>query len=192
MNATLTKLAVQELLKGGVVLHPTETCYGLAVDIFNKEAVCKLYKLKKMPFDKPVSILLRDHEEAELYGYFNEKARYLARKYWPGPLTIIVARRDLLPKWINYGLDSIGIRVSSNKKTRILVESFGGPLTTTSANLHGLPCAHKVQDVLDQGLMPDFIIDSGQIGSTLPSTIVKIEGEDVQIIRKGPIKLNEF
>jgi len=186
---TKVQTAVQDLLRGGVVLHPTETCYGLAVDIFNKGAVTKLYRLKGMSLDKPVSILVRDLEEAQEYGKFNEKAIFLAMEHWPGPLTIIVPRTDLVPKWINFGVDSIGIRVSSNKKARELVEAFGGPLTTTSANKHGEPQAYTVQTVLDQGLIPDYILDSGQIGPTPPSTIVKVEGEGIEVIRKGPIEL---
>jgi L-threonylcarbamoyladenylate synthase len=185
---TKTQTAVQELLQGGVILHPTETCYGLAVDIFNKAAVTKLYNLKDMAFDKPVSILVRDLQEAEAYGVFNEKARDLAVKYWPGPLTLIVPRKAVVPKWVNFGMDSIGIRISSNKKAKELIEGFGGPLTTTSANIHTQPQAYTVQDVLDQGLVPDFIIDSGKIGPTLPSTILKVDGEEVVLIRQGPIQ----
>jgi L-threonylcarbamoyladenylate synthase len=185
---TNIQTAVVELLNGGVVAHPTETCYGLAVDIFNREAVNKLYRLKKMPFTKPVSILVRDLKEAEQYGVFNDKARELAEKYWPGPFTIIVPRTELLPKWINFEMDSVGIRISSNKKARDLVEGFGGPLTTSSANVHGHYQAYTVKNILDQGIVPDFILDSGQVGPTLPSTIVKVEGEEVSLIRQGPIQ----
>lgn len=171
-----------------MVAHPTETCYGFAVDIFNKKAVLALYHLKQMELDKPVSILVRDLQEAEAYGVFNEKARALAQKYWPGPLTIIVPRTALLPEWINPGVDCVGIRVSSNKKARQLVEAFGGALTTTSANKHGEPQAYTVQEILDQGLVPDAIIDSGRIGSVAPSTILKVVGDEVELIRQGPIE----
>lgn len=181
--------AVKTLHAGGVVLHPTETCYGLAVDIFQKKAVDKLYSLKKMPLDKPVSLLVRDLDEAQRYGEFSSLALQLALKHWPGPLTIIVPRTAAVPQWINYGMDSIGFRVSSNKKARELVEAFGGPLTTTSANLSTLPQAYSVQDALEQGLQPDFVIDSGKIGPVDPSTIVKVEGEEITIIRQGPIAL---
>jgi len=186
---TQVQTAVQELLNGGVVAHPTETCYGLAVDIFNKSAVRKLYALKKMALEKPVSILIRDLDEAEQYGIFNDKARELAEKHWPGPLTIIVPRTAALPAWINYGIDSIGMRVSSNKKARELVEAFGGPLTTTSANIHGQPQAYTIREMIDQKLVPDFVLDSGKIGPVDPSTIVKVVGEDVELIRQGPIYL---
>lgn len=185
----MVKEAIKELHLGHVVAHPTETCYGLAVDIFQKSAVQRLYNLKEMPFDKPVSVLVRDLEEAERYGEFSEKAKELARRYWPGPLTIIVPRKSTLPVWINPGMESVGFRVSPSKKARLLVEGFGGPLTTTSANKSGLEQAYKVQDFLDQGLLPDFVLDGGQLGKNPPSTIVKVDGAEVTLVRQGSLGL---
>lgn len=181
--------AVKILHEGGVVAHATETCYGLAADIFQKKSLDRLYALKKMPLDKPVSVLVRDLEEAQRYGEFSGEALKLALKYWPGPLTIIVPRTAALPSLVNYGHPTVGFRVSSNKKTRQLLEAFGGPLTTTSANVHTEPQAYSVQEMLDQGLVPDFVLDSGRIGENPPSTIVEVIGEGVKIIRQGEIKL---
>ena len=189
MNEELFK-AVKALHAGEVVAHPTETCYGLAADIFSRLAIQHLYRLKGMPLEKPVSILVRDLEEAKSYGVFSEKAEELAKAYWPGPLTIVVPRRGLLPLWVNFGHDMVGFRVSSNKKACQLVEAFGGPLTTTSANRSGLPQAYKVDDFLDQGLVPECILNGGQIGKVLPSTIVKVVGEGVEVIREGSVKID--
>ncbi|MFA6024207.1 MAG: L-threonylcarbamoyladenylate synthase [Candidatus Gracilibacteria bacterium] len=181
--------AVKALHQGLVVAHATETCYGLAADIFQKVALEKLYSLKKMPRDKPVSVLVRDLEEAERYGEFSAVAIELALKYWPGPLTIIVPRKVALPKLVNFGQSTVGFRVSSNKKTRQLLEAFGGPLTTTSANIHGQPQAYSVQEMLDQGLVPDFVLDSGRIGENPPSTIVEVMGDEVRVVRQGGLKI---
>lgn len=188
MNEDLMN-AVKTLHAGGVVAHATETCYGLAADIFQKKSLERLYALKKMPLDKPVSILVRDLEEAQRYGTFSGEALKLALKYWPGPLTIIVPRTAALPKLINYGYSTVGFRVSSNKKTRQLLDAFGGPLTTTSANVHTEPQAYSVQEMLDQGLVPDFVLDSGRIGENPPSTIVEVIGEEVRVVRQGSVKL---
>lgn len=181
--------AVKTLHAGGVVAHATETCYGLAADIFQKKALERLYSLKKMPLDKPVSVLVRDLDEAQRYGEFSSTALKLALKYWPGPLTIIVPRKPALPPLVNYGQNTVGFRVSSNKKTRELLEAFGGPLTTTSANVHAEKQAYSVQDMLAQGLVPDFVFDSGRIGENPPSTIVEVIGEELKVIRQGEIKL---
>lgn len=188
MNEDLMN-AVKTLHAGGVVAHATETCYGLAADIFQKKSLDRLYALKKMPLDKPVSILVRDLDEAQRYGEFSGEALKLALKYWPGPLTIIVPRTAALPKLINYGHPTIGFRVSSNKKTRQLLEAFGGPLTTTSANVHTEPQAYSVQEMLYQGLVPDFVLDSGRIGENPPSTIVEVIGEEVRVVRQGELKI---
>lgn len=181
--------AVKTLHSGGVVAHATETCYGLAADIFQKKALERLYSLKKMPLDKPVSVLVRDLDEAQRYGEFSTTALNLALKYWPGPLTIIVPRKAALPPLVNYGHPTVGFRVSSNKKTRELLEAFGGPLTTTSANVHTEKQAYSVQDMLNQALVPDAVLDSGRIGENPPSTIVEVIGEQVKVIRQGEIKL---
>ena len=179
--------AVKTLREGGVVAHATETCYGLAADIFQKSAIQKLYALKKMSLDKPVSILLRSLDEAQEYGEFSSAAVKLALRFWPGPLTIVVPRKPIVPNWINFGMGTIGIRVSSNAMTKKLLGAFGGPLTTTSANVTGMPQAYSVQDFLDQKLLPDYILDSGMIGRTPPSTIVEVIGEYVKVLRQGAI-----
>lgn len=175
--------------EGGVVAHATETCYGFAVDIFQKGAVQKLYALKKMSWEKPVNILLRSLDEAREYGEFSPEAIRLALKYWPGPLTIVVPRKSIVPKWINPGINTIGIRVSSNAMTKKLIEAFGGPITTTSANVTNLLQAYSGQEILDQKIMPDFILDSGKIGNNPPTTIVEVIGDDIKIIRQGGLQI---
>lgn len=179
--------AIQTLRVGKVVAHATETCYGLAVDIFSPAALTRLYDMKKMDLDKPVSILCSSLEEAKKYGEFSDLARGLAEKYWPGPLTIVVPRMAALPLWINPGVATIGTRVSSNEVTRQLVEGFGGPITTTSANIHGLPQAYSVDEFAE--LKPDFILDSGRIPPISPSTIVEVIGDSLKIIRQGDLKI---
>jgi L-threonylcarbamoyladenylate synthase len=186
--SNLAQDAAKALYSGQVVAHPTETCYGLAVDIFQKSAIERLYSLKKMSLSKPVSILVRDLDEAQRYGEFNSSALKLALKNWPGPLTIIVPKKKTLPAWINPGMDSVGVRVSSNRKTRELVEAFGSPISTTSANIAGEACCYSVDEFLQQGLKPDFVLDSGRIAENLPSTIVKV-GEALEIVRQGSLKI---
>ena len=116
-------------------MHPTETCYGLAVDIFNRGALDKLYRVKGRDGRKPVSILVADLEMARQYGEFSEKALELAEKYWPGALTIIVPRTKNLPEFFNAGQEFVGIRCADHEFSRKLVRAFGSPITTTSANL---------------------------------------------------------
>lgn len=187
--------ALQVLEKGGVVLHPTETCYGLAADIFYPEAVEKIYLLKEMSRSKPVSIMVSSLEEAEVYGVFNQQARILARAFWPGPLTIIVKRAPELPSYINPGIDSVGIRCPDHAFTLEMLRRFEEPLITTSANRTGEPQAYEVDEFLEnriEDMIPDFIVDMGRIPETAPSTIVDLSGEsgvDMVIVRHGPISV---
>lgn len=167
-----------------MVAHPTDTCYGLAVDIFNLEAVERLYQRKGMERDKPVSILVRSLEEAKRYGVFSEHALHLAQRFWPGAFTIVVPRTLELPSWINPGEDTVGIRCIDEPITVQLLQAFGGPVTTTSANFHGKPSPYRVEDI---SLEPDFILDKGVLSPNKPSTIVKVIGDSLTVIRRGDL-----
>lgn len=185
--------AITALKNGGVVLHPTETCYGLTADIFSEKAVVHIYELKKMSESKPVSIMVPSLDEAMKYGVFGEKALELAQKYWPGPLTIIIPRTELLPFYINRGVATVGIRCPDHASTQQLLQNFGGPLITTSANRTTEPQAYCVEDFMKDRAeteLPDAIIDEGRIPEIAPSTIVEVVGDEVKIVRKGPIVIS--
>ncbi len=225
--------AVRILRAGGVVMHATETCYGLAADIFNQRALEKLYVLKKMPTDKPVSIMVRGLEEAREYADFStspvgrqdlsnpvtsEVGQHrelgglggvlagigeqrdsgrprvpepleLAKKYWPGPLTLVLPRTKLLPAFLNPGSATVGVRCPDSVVSMALLDGFDGPLTTTSANLSGLPEVYKVSDYLAQlapgGLGPDLILDQGELPKNKPSTVVKFDEKGIKVVREG-------
>lgn len=167
----------------GVVMHPTETCYGLAVDIFHEQALKKLYHMKGMTMDKPISIMVDGLEMAKEYGEFSKMALALAKKYWPGPLSIVVPRKDSLPEYFNLGNKFVSIRVSGLEFCRELIKELGEPITTTSANRSGEDEYYVPQS------MPgvDLLIDGGDLPYKKPSTIVKVSGDQVEILRKGDL-----
>lgn len=181
--------ALHILRKGGVVMHETETCYGLAADIFNEVAINKLYKIKKMERSKPVSIMVAELDEAKKYGRFTQVALNVVKEFWPGPLTLLLPRTNKVPWEFNEDLDFVGIRLPGSELAREMVRGFGGPLTTTSANISGKKEVYDVMKFLDQvqddDLLPDLIIDSGKIEVNPPSAIVKIDGHEVEFLRKG-------
>lgn len=179
--------AVEVLRSGGVVMHPTETCYGLAVDVRNENALQKLYKLKGRDADKPLSILVDGFGMAQEYGLFSEKAGELAQKYWPGALSVVVPRKNSLSEFLNKGHDFVSIRNSSDTFSTEMVREFGAPVTTTSANKSGGEPLYVAEGL--EGI--DLIIDGGKILKNKPSTIVKVEGDNVQILRQGNIDLSE-
>ncbi|OGJ43661.1 threonylcarbamoyl-AMP synthase [Candidatus Peregrinibacteria bacterium RIFCSPLOWO2_02_FULL_39_10] len=178
---------VQVLRSGGVVMHPTETCYGLAADVFNKEVLDKVYKIKQMSLDKPVSILVDSLEMAQKCGNFSEKALELAKKYWPGPLSIVVQKSNFLPDFWNPGEKFVSIRFSDLPFCTEMVRLLGRPVTTTSANRTGEPQLYEADG---GGLIGvDLVVDGGRIEKNKPSTIVKVDGDKVSILRQGDIFL---
>lgn len=190
-DARAISLAVKVLKNGGVVMHPTETCYGLAADIFNRSAVEKVYALKGRDFKKPLSILVDSLGMAQEYAIFSDLAFDLASKYWPGPLSIVLPRKKKLPIFLNPDEDFISLRFSNNAFCKQLVEKFGAPLTTTSANRAGKEPYYKIHDVMFDGKV-DLIVDGGILLNNRPSTIVKVDGERVEILRQGDLVIGDF
>jgi len=182
--------AVRVLREGGVVAHPTDTCYGLAADIKNPKALQRLYELKGMAESKPVSILVSSMEMAQEYGVFSDLAMRFARDFWPGALTLIVPRSSNVPDFLNSGVEGIGLRLVSEPFTVALLEAFGGPLTTTSANAHGQPSPYSVEEI---SMVPDFILDGGTLNKdVLPSTIISVEGKEATVIRQGNLSIQSL
>jgi len=193
--------ALTILQKGGIVAHATETCYGFACDLTNPEAVQRLFAIKKRPSEQPVSALFPSIEEAKKYVEWNDRAEELAKKHLPGPLTLILPLRSDAPMPIfpsllstsNFPLStSLGIRVSSHPLAQSLVERFGKPLSTTSANPHGQPNPYSAEEISKQfrgeNLQPDLILDSGPLSPTPPSTVIDMTpGSERKTMRQGVI-----
>lgn len=185
-NPALIDNVVPALVNGGLIMHPTETCYGLAVDVFNPLALEKLYRVKQMPGDKPVSILVDSLDMARKYGDFSARALELAQKYWPGPLSIVVPRTVALPGFVNPNEAFVSIRCSSLPFCMAMVGSLGRPVTTTSANISGQPEFYVPQEVFGV----DLLVDAGQLPLNKPSTIVKVVGDGFEVLRQGPLDIS--
>lgn len=187
--------ALSALRSGRVIAHATETCYGFACDVFSQSALKRLYALKKMPRTKPVSILVRDLKSAKKYGVFNDAALLLAKKHWPGPLTIIVKRKKTLPVFLNPGRKTIGIRVPGHALSRKLAQRLGRPIITTSANISGFSPPYSVSAIRRQfvhlKLKPDFMLNSGRLPRRPPSTIIDVSQSKTRIIRQGSVELQK-
>ena len=189
-HKNLYKIINKVLWDGGVVMHPTETCYGLAVDVYNESALKKLYGLKEMSTDKPVSILIDSIGMAQEFGLFSDKAFDLANEYWPGPLSILLPRSEELPDFLNEDNDFVSMRCSSMDFCMNMVEEFGRPVTTTSANKTGEPQLYLPDASSLSGV--DLLIDAGEIKNNKPSTIVKIDGDDLTILRQGDLIIRQI
>jgi tRNA threonylcarbamoyl adenosine modification protein (Sua5/YciO/YrdC/YwlC family) len=176
-GTTVEEEFIRTLNNGGIVLHPTETCYGLAVDIFNEDAIEKLYQLKKMHQFKPVSIVVSDIDDAKHWGKTDDNSLELMKRFWPGPYTFILMRSSAVPRFFNKGNEKVGLRNPDYESLLNCEKRLGHPFTTTSANISGKPETYAVEDFFTQyrsnrmPFEPDLIIDGGFIGVQEPSTI---------------------
>jgi L-threonylcarbamoyladenylate synthase len=199
LTLPITDAAVERALtilrEGGVIVHATETCYGLACDLSNPDAVARLFAIKDRPHTMPMSALFSSLEEAKKYVIWTAKADALAAKHLPGPLTLILPLRTDAPARLlptPQGGDTVGIRVSSHPIALRLAEAFGAPLSTTSANLHGQPNPYDAKAIAaqftDKEAQPDLILDSGTLPPVPPSTVVDLAGTSTpSVLRAGMI-----
>jgi len=141
----VVKETVKVLLSCGVVVTPTDTCYGLMADIRNVRAVEKIYEIKKRPRNKPLPILVSSVEMAGKYGELDEVALELIRKFMPGPLTVVVKKKEAVPDIVNP--INAALRIPNNKFVLAVVEGLGGAVTGTSANRSGDKPPYTVEDV---------------------------------------------
>lgn len=179
------------LYKGGSVIYPTETSYGLGVDFNNKKAVNSVYTIKQRNDNKPLSVLMPDLTYALVLLDFNSLAYKLALKYWPGPLTMIIPfKHKSLDK---YGYNNLAIRISSNEFANDLTIKLGGPLISTSANISDNNDCYTPQDIKkqfkDKKNTPDLFINAGALKKKKPSTIIKCSKDKIEVLRQGEIKI---
>lgn len=180
--------AKEVLRDGGTVIYPTETAYGIAADITNKDAIEKVYEAKKRPRSKGLTVIVDSLETAEKYAELSEAERKLIKEYMPGPLTIVAEKKDNVPDTLN---DKFVFRISTGEIAKELSES--GPITATSANLSGKETSYSVEDISEEVLEKiDLIIDRGNLDKTETSTIIEIKnGENLIIHREGTIEVDE-
>ncbi|MBI4653358.1 threonylcarbamoyl-AMP synthase [Candidatus Kuenenbacteria bacterium] len=188
--------AVEILKNGGIIIYPTDTCYGIGVDATNKEAIKKLISLKGRDFKKPISVIVKNFKMAQEIGEFNSQAEKIFKKNLPGPLTLIVKKKKnvyQLPNILTANKSKIGIRMPNNKIALELVKKFNKPITTTSANISNKPECYSKQEILKQFKKNikniDLILDTGKLPKTKPSTVIEIIGKKLKILRQGPIKI---
>ena len=176
------------LRSGGLVVFPTETVYGLGGNATRDEAAKKIYAAKGRPSDNPLIIHIADPTDAEQYAVTNALYYRLAKAFMPGPLTVILPRKNTIPKSTTGGLDSVAVRCPSHPVAHRLIELCGVAIAAPSANLSGKPsptsAAHVAQDM--DGRV-DMILDGGESEIGLESTIVKIEGDGLILLRPGGI-----
>ena len=191
LNHEALKRAGEILKNGGLVAFPTETVYGLGGDALNPQASKKIYAAKGRPSDNPLIVHIADMDSLyRIVKTVPEKARILAGKYWPGPLTMIFQKSDIVPMEATGGLDSVAVRFPSDPVAAALIRAAGGYVAAPSANTSGRPSPTTAQHVEeDLGDAIDMILDGGQVGIGLESTIVDFTEDVPVVLRPGYISL---
>lgn len=181
---------VANILKdGGIVAIPTETVYGLAGNALNAESAEKIFKAKGRPSDNPFIVHISEIGEWDcLVESIPEPARELAEKFWPGPLTIILPKSDLIPLTVSGGLSTVGVRMPSNEIARAIIRKCGFPLAAPSANTSGKPSPTKAEHVEDDlsGRI-DAIVDGGECDVGVESTVISLAVSPPRLFRPGGI-----
>lgn len=186
--------AVALLCKGELVSIPTETVYGLAANALNPVAVFNIFKVKERPTFDPLIVHIPKVEVLDLYAHSVPRMAYdLAMAFWPGPLTLILPRKSIIPDLVCSGLDTVGLRQPSHPLTLELLNQLDFPLAAPSANPFGYISPTTAQHVYDQlqGKLP-YILDGGPCRVGVESTIVGFEGDEVFIYRLGGLTLEEI
>ena len=179
--------AIAALANGEIIVYPTDTLYGLGADIYNADAVRKVFEIKKRPMSNPLSVAVSSFNELEKIAFTDDKTRRLAESFLPGKLTLILKKKDCISDVVTGRLDKVAVRIPDNEIALELLSNFG-PLTATSANIHGRKTPGIISDISMQFKENDvsLYLDIGKLAGQ-PSTIVDMTGKQIKIVREGAI-----
>jgi L-threonylcarbamoyladenylate synthase len=181
--------ASEVISSGGVIAFRTDTFYGLGADPFNQAAVTRIRELKGREDNKPILLLISDVDQVHrLLRARSDEFNIAARKFWPGPLTIVDVAVTELPEEITSGTGTVGVRLPADENVREFVHECGGVLTATSANPSGSEPARSAKQVA--GYFPrglDLIVDGGEVSATEPSTVLDVSSSPPRVVREGAI-----
>ena len=183
------QIAADIIKKGGLVAIPTETVYGLGANGLDEQAVTKIFEAKGRPQDNPLILHVAEPAEMEKFCHHIPKSAYLlAKKFWPGPLTMVLPARDIVPRRTTAGLDTVAVRCPDNDTTRQIIRLSGVPIAAPSANISGKPSTTTAQHVFhDHNGKIDAIVDGGPCRVGVESTIVDLTDERPRLLRPGGI-----
>ncbi len=191
----VAKKAADVLSSGGLVIYPTETCYGIGADASNQNAIEKLLKYKTHRKDKAISVAVTNEEMASKYVEVNQTAKNIYNNFLPGPITVVSKGKHKLAKGIESSMGTQAIRMPDYPFVMMVIEHLGKPITATSANASYKKTPYSINDILDnltekqKGLI-GLIVDAGQLPRRKPSTVVDTTLDNIHIVRQGGLKLD--
>lgn len=188
--------AVAVLRRGGVIVYPTDTVYGLGANACDHNAVEQIFKIKNRPLTKPLPIIARNMQWVKELVFVPPKLEEPLSEIWPGATTVILPRKGVIPLIVSANLQNIGIRIPDYVLTDKLLGRFGYPLTATSANISGEEATGDINKIIesfhDKIWKPDLILDVGVLPPSQPSTILDLSKIKPKILRVGPNKPDQL
>lgn len=193
----IIKQGVEILKQGGIIVYPTETCYGLGGDATNAHGVSKIIDYKSFKKGEPISIAVSSQQMAQEYVVLNETSKNIYKNLLPGPITVISNSLHQTDPRAEANNKTLGIRIPNHNLALKLIEQFGRPITATSANISGGKTPYTVDDILSQlsdkkKKLIDLIIDAGKLPRRLPSSVVDTTLNEIKILRQGEIDFSQL
>lgn len=189
----ISSKAADILLSGGLVAVPTETVYGLAALGTDPRAVGEIYRVKGRPPEKPISLLVSGTDAFKYCEDPPHIAYELAQRFWPGPLTIILKRSDLVPDIVGAGGDTVGLRCPNNQVTLSIIRAVGAPIAAPSANISGEPSPKDARAVMENlGGRIDAVVDGGRCEMGIESTVLDLTVPIPVILRQGALSAEDI
>ena len=180
------------IMAGALVAFPTETVYGLGANGLNEKACREIYKVKGRAENKPLTLHVASFEQAEELAEFSPAAEKLFAEFMPGPLTMILPKKSIVPDFVTAGTKSVGIRFPANEIAQALIKISGKPIAAPSANISGKPAPVTAQEVLENlGEKVPLILDGGRCEVGISSTVLDMTAEP-RILRRGKISAEEI
>ena len=184
------KNTINVINNGGIVIFPTDTVYGIASNIDDEKAISNLFELKGRNDNKPICVLTSSVNKIEKVAYIKNKELELITKYMPGALTIILDKKEDISNRLTSNLQTIGVRIPNNEIALNILKYIEKPLATTSTNLSGNQPATKLEELVDEfNGKVDIIIDGGITDLKQSSTIIKVENNEIKVLREGTVKI---
>lgn len=182
---TTTKI----LKSGGVIIYPTDTIYGIGGNAFNEDAIEKVMKIKERDREKPLLVFVKDIKSARRIACIDSKVEKILENIWPGPVTVVLRKKDIVPCYLTGNRETIAVRIPKNKFILKLLEKVDFPIIATSANISGEKNLFNSDKIIKKfskmKINPDLFINSGNIQNTLASTIIDLTSNIPKIIRMG-------
>lgn len=188
INETELKIVTQALNENKLIVFPTETVYGIAGNALNVEVIDKLFQAKKRDYSKPFSLMLSDINKIKDIAYVSADEEKIINKFMPGPITLILKKRDCISNLATASRDTVGVRIPDHAIALSILKSIDYPLATSSANISGRANNSDIEDIInDLANYVDVFIKGNISNNLLASTVVEIKNNEINILREGII-----